>query len=301
MNENNIDTRYYSDKALELTSEGKTIIYFANKKELIGIISVADTIKENSKKAVNEFKKRKIEVLMITGDNKAVAESIGGQVGIENVISDVMPEDKEKEVEKLQKLGKKVAFVGDGINDSPALTKADIGIAIGSGTDIAIDSAEVVLINNDLNDVITAMDLSKKTINNIKTSLFWAFFYNIIGIPVACGILYPIFGIKLTPMFGAGAMSLSSICVVTNALRLMSFKRKKNKEEKNMKTIWIEGMMCENCKKHVEKALNSIEGITNVNVSLDNKNAVIEYSKEIDDEILKNVISDAGYEVKEIE
>lgn len=226
--------------------------------------------------------------------------------------------DKEKEVEKLQKEGKKVIFVGDGINDSPALTRADNGIAIGSGTDIAIESADVVLIKDDLYDVVISIDLSKKTINNIKLSLFWAFFYNIIGIPIAAGILYPSFGIKLSPMLGAACMSLSSVCVVTNALRLRKFKpvrkvqstnnNEKNniekinnvKEEKNMKNISIEGMMCDNCRKHVEKALSSIEGVTKVEVSLENKNAIIETSKEIDNEIIINAIKEEGYEVKEI-
>ena len=226
--------------------------------------------------------------------------------------------DKEKEVEKLQKEGKKVIFVGDGINDSPALSRADNGLAIGSGTDIAIESADVVLIKDDLYDVVTSIDLSKKTINNIKLSLFWAFFYNIIGIPIAAGILYPSFGIKLSPMLGAACMSLSSVCVVTNALRLRKFKpvrkvqstnnNEKNniekinnvKEEKNMKKISIEGMMCDNCRKHVEKALSSIEGVTKVEVSLENKNAIIETSKEIDNEIIINAIKEEGYEVKEI-
>lgn len=226
--------------------------------------------------------------------------------------------DKEKEVEKLQKEGKKVIFVGDGINDSPALSRADNGLAIGSGTDIAIESADVVLIKDDLYDVVTSIDLSKKTINNIKLSLFWAFFYNIIGIPIAAGILYPSFGIKLSPMIGAACMSLSSVCVVTNALRLRKFKpvrkvqstnnNEKNniekinnvKEEKNMKKISIEGMMCDNCRKHVEKALSKIEGVTKVEVSLENKNAIIETSKEIDNEIIINAIKEEGYEVKEI-
>ena len=230
--------------------------------------------------------------------------------------------DKEKEVEKLQKAGKKVIFVGDGINDSPALSRADNGLAIGSGTDIAIESADVVLIKNDLYDVVTSIDLSKKTINNIKLSLFWAFFYNIICIPIAAGILYPSFGIKLSPMIGAAAMSLSSVCVVTNALRLRKFKpvrrvqstsnNEKNnmekinnvnndvKEGKSMKNISIEGMMCDNCKKHVEKALSKIEGVTKVEVSLENKNAIIETSKEIENAKIIKAIKEEGYEVKDI-
>ena len=186
MEDNGVNTEYYIDEAEKQTKEGKTILFFSNNKKIIGLIAVADIIKENSKKAVEELKNKNIEVVMLTGDNKNVAENIAKQVGIDKFISDVMPQDKEKEVQKLQNNNKKVAFVGDGINDSPALARADIGIAIGSGTDIAIESADVVLIKDDLYDVVTSIDLSKKVINNIKLSLFWAFIYNIIGIPIAC-------------------------------------------------------------------------------------------------------------------
>ena len=186
MEDNGVSTDYYVDEAEKLTNEGKTILFFANSKKIIGIIAVADIIKDSSKKAVEELKKKKIKVVMLTGDNKNVAKNIAKQVGVDNYISDILPQDKEKEVEKLQKKNEKVVFVGDGINDSPALARADIGIAIGSGTDIAIESADVVLIKDDLYDVVTSIDLSKKTINNIKLSLFWAFFYNIICIPIAC-------------------------------------------------------------------------------------------------------------------
>ena len=292
----------------ELLEQGKTVIYFAKEKKYIGMIAVADTLKKGSYDAIDMLKKQCIDVIMITGDNGVVANNIGKNVGIHNIISEVLPQDKEKEVEKLQKQGKKVAYVGDGINDSPALVKADVGIAIGSGTDIAIESADVVLIRNDLNDVNTAINLSKKTIKTIKENLFWAFFYNIIGIPIAAGVFYNWFGIKLNPMIGALAMSFSSVCVVTNALRLKKFKKsiksEKNKEsrggEKNMKTILIDGMQCNHCKMSVKKALSSIDGVTNVEVSLENKNAIVKSDKEISDDILRKVIVEAGFEVKEI-
>ena len=226
-----------------------------------------------------------------------------------------MPQDKEKEIEKLEEEGKKVLFVGDGINDSPSLVRSNVGIAIGSGTDIAIDSADIVLINSKLTDVVNAIDLSKATIDNIKLSLFWAFIYNIIGIPIAAGLLYIPFGIKLSPMIGAACMSLSSFCVCLNALRLTKFKtiklsneilNEENKMQNNrkeitgMKEIEIEGMMCEHCKMHVEKALSALDGVEKVEVSLENKNAKIELSKEVDNETISKAISDAGYTVKEI-
>ena len=222
MKENNVEL----DTNNELLKQGKTVLYFAKEQKYIGSIAVADTIKETSYKAIEELKRKNIEIYMITGDNKVVAQTIGKDLGIENVISEVLPQDKEKEVSKLQKQGKRVAFVGDGINDSPALVKADIGIAIGSGTDIAIESADIVLMKNNLLEVITAIDLSKAVIKNIKMNLFWAFFYNIIGIPIAAGVFYLTLGWKLNPMISAGAMSLSSVCVVTNALRLRKFKSK---------------------------------------------------------------------------
>ena len=220
MEENNIDISDIKDKKDKLLEEGKTILYFSNSTKIIGAIAVADTIKESSYQAINELKKKNIEPIMITGDNKVVAKTIGKKLGIKNVIAEVLPQDKEKEVSKLQQGGRKVAFVGDGINDSPAISRADVGIAIGSGTDIAIESADVVLMKNSLLDVDTAISLSKSVIKNIKINLFWAFFYNTIGIPIACGIFYPIWGLKLNPMIGAAAMSFSSVCVVTNALRL---------------------------------------------------------------------------------
>ena len=287
-----------------------TIIYIAEENNIIGKIEIADKIKPTSKNAIQSLKQIGITPIMITGDNMQVAKIVATQLGIDKFLAEVLPQDKAKEVENMKKQGHKIAFIGDGINDSPALATADVGIAIGSGTDIAIESADVILIKNDLQDAVTAIELSKETIRNIKQNLFWAFFYNSIGIPIACGMLYPVWGLKLNPMIGALAMSFSSVFVVTNALRLRNFraiKQKeeitpnyKNKEEIKMstKTINIEGMMCEHCKAHVEKALKAIDGITKVEVSLEDKNAIIETDKEVTDEIIKSAIEEAGYEVK---
>ncbi len=226
MYDNKINLNEYEQKANTLLNEGKTVLYFSDEFNVIGIISVSDTIKDTSYKAIKFFNEKNIDVVMLTGDNKIVAKTIANKLQIENVISEVLPQDKQNEVSKLQSLGKKVAFVGDGINDSPALVKADVGLAIGSGTDIAVESADIVLIKNSLLDVVTAIQLSKAVIKNIKMNLFWAFFYNVIGIPVACGLFYMSIGLKLNPMIGALAMSLSSVCVVLNALRLNTFKAK---------------------------------------------------------------------------
>lgn len=317
MQENNIDIDIVKNQSDKLSKEGKTVIYLAKYNELIGIISVADKIKDTSKYGIRELKKKNLDIIMLTGDNKLVAETIGKNLEIDNVISEVLPQDKERVVAKLQEQGKKVAFVGDGINDSPALVKADVGLAIGSGTDIAIESADIVLMKNNLLDVDTAISLSRAVIRNIKMNLFWAFFYNIIGIPVAAGVFFMNFGIKLNPMIGAAAMSLSSVCVVTNALRLRYFKRKDNfknvtsnekaefqnkneKENLKMKTILIDGMQCNHCKMSVEKALNSIEGITKVEVDLENKKAIIETNKEVENLKIKEVIEEEGFKVTEI-
>ena len=310
MKENHIDMNQVTLQSDALLKQGKTVLYFANENEVIGMIAVADTIKSTSYQAIQELKEKKLEVVMLTGDNKIVAETIGKELGIDKVVSEVLPQDKEKEVAKLQKQEKKVAFVGDGINDSPALVKADVGIAIGSGTDIAIESADIVLMKDHLLDSVTAIALSRAVIKNIKMNLFWAFFYNTIGIPIACGIFYPIFGWKLNPIIGAVAMSLSSVCVVTNALRLRKFKlnHKKNKndekdkkEEDSMnemvKTIYIEGMQCNHCKMTVEKALGELEEVTKVEVSLEDQKAVIELQKEIEDGKIKEAIANAGFEV----
>ncbi len=331
MNENHINTDDVREKSDMLAKNGKTLLYFAKENNLIGLIAVSDMIKKTSKKAIEILKDKNLEVVMLTGDNKLASSAIGKEIGIDNVISEVMPQDKEKEVEKLQKQGKKVAFVGDGINDSPALVKAEIGLAIGSGTDIAIESADVVLMKDNLLDVCTAIDLSRSVINNIKMNLFWAFFYNTIGIPIAAGVFYLSFGLKLNPMIGAAAMSLSSVCVVTNALRLRKFKskykefenneivqkeqvdekahnnqninKKENlEEEKSMETtIYVEGMQCNHCKMTVEKALSSIEGVSKAEVNLEEKKAVIVSDREIDGSKIKEVIDEAGFTVKDIQ
>lgn len=312
MNENNIDVSDVLSKSEELSQNGQTILYFAKGRNFIGLIGVADIIKETSSYAIRELQNKNLNVVMLTGDNKNVAQNIGKTLGIKNIISEVMPQDKEKEVAKLQKNGHKVAFVGDGINDSPALVKSDVSIAIGSGTDIAVESADVVLVRNDLLDVVTSIELSKNVINNIKMNLFWAFFYNVIGIPIAAGVFYMSLGLKLNPMIGAAAMSLSSVCVVTNALRIRKFKNKyssqinKNKkiniekERTNMKIIKIEGMQCNHCKMSVEKALSKIDGIENVEVSLEKKQATIEVNRNVSDEIIKSAIEEEGFKVIEI-
>lgn len=304
MDENKININEFKSSSDKLASKGKTVLYFASENKLLGIIAVADVIKETSYVAIKEMKKRGIETIMVTGDNHVVAETIAKEVGINKVVSEVLPQDKEKEVEKQQLKGRKVAFVGDGINDSPALIKADVGIAIGSGTDIAIESADIVLMKNNLEDVVTALGLGKAVIRNIKTNLFWAFFYNCIGIPIACGILYPSLGLKLNPMIGAAAMSLSSVCVVTNALRLRKYKINFKEENKKMteyiKNVSIEGMQCNHCKMSVEKALNEIEGVINVDVNLENKNAIIKSEKEIEDTVINSKIEDAGFKVIDI-
>lgn len=291
-----------------LAEEGKTPLYFAEDGKGIGLIAVADIIKETSGVAVAELQSMGIEVMMLTGDNQKTALAIGKQVGISKVISQVLPQDKEIHVKKLQEQGKKVAMVGDGINDAPALARADVGIAIGAGTDIAMESADVVLMKSDLQDVATAIQLSHKVMRNIKQNLFWAFIYNIIGIPVAAGVFYLSLGWKLSPMIGAAAMSFSSVCVVSNALRLRFFKPKRiNIEEthvkgetKMKKTLNIEGMMCQHCVKHVNDALEKVSGVSKVQVDLEGKKAEVTFDGEVGDEALKSAVEDAGYEVKEI-
>ena len=314
MKENNIDISKIEPQINSLADEGKTPLIFANDSNVIGIIAVADVEKETSRKAIEEFTKMGISTVMLTGDNERTAKAIQKRLNIPKVIAQVLPEDKEKEIRRLQDGGHCVAMIGDGINDAPALAKADVGIAIGAGTDVAIESADAVLVRNDLLDAVSAVKLSKAVIKNIKENLFWAFFYNCIGIPVAAGVLYPIWGIKLSPMFGAAAMSLSSICVVTNALRLRRFKTYKSSEkveetvievkkenEKMKKVLSIEGMMCGHCQAHVEKALKAMDGVTSVEVSLENKNATVELSKDISDAEFKAVIDDAGYELKNVQ
>lgn len=328
MKENNVNVEDVLSKSEEFSKQGRTLLYFAKENKLLGLIVVADAIKPTSKEAIKKLKKKRLEVIMITGDNKNVAENIGNTLKLDKVISEVMPQDKEKEVAKLQEKGKKVAFVGDGINDSPALVRSDVGIAIGSGTDIAIESADIVLINDDLLTVDSAINLSKKVINNIKTSLFWAFFYNVIGIPIAAGVFYLEFGLKLNPMIGAAAMSLSSVCVVLNALRLKRFKgdlalcksskckinikqykennylnkeknedNKINKENEIMKKLIVEGMSCNHCKMSVEKALKAIDGVNEVDVNLETKEVLVSSNKEINNNIIEEAIKEAGFEV----
>lgn len=314
-NDTGFDTVF--DKGNELASQGKTPMYFMADNKLIGIIAVADTIKDDSKEAIEALKARDIDVVLLTGDHKNTATAIAKQAGINKVIAEVLPTDKEEHVRKLMEAGHKVAMVGDGINDSPALARADVGIAIGAGTDVAIESADIVLMHSSLNDVATAIDLSKAVIRNIKQNLFWAFFYNSVGIPLAAGVFYLSLGWKLSPMFGAAAMGMSSVCVVSNALRLRGFKRvniknnksgndeivliennEKKKEEKIMTTVInVNGMMCEHCKATVEKVTKAVEGVSNSIVNLDAKNVTIEYADGTDLEKVKKAITDAGYEV----
>lgn len=305
------------EKASSLSQEGKTPLFFACDDELLGIIAVADVIKEESPKAIKELQNMGIRVVMLTGDNEKTAKAIGKQVGVDNVISDVLPDGKENVIKELMSFGK-VAMVGDGINDAPALTRANVGIAIGAGTDVAIDAADVVLMNSKLTDVSSAIRLSRKTLTNIHENLFWAFIYNVIGIPLAAGVWIPIFGWTLNPMFGALAMSLSSFCVVTNALRLNLVnvhspkhdKKKKavdiklnitagnNKEEKTVtKTIKVEGMMCPHCEAAVKKALEAIDGVKEATASHEKCEAVAELEKDVDLSVLEKAITDAGYKV----
>lgn len=293
-----------------LSNDGKTPLLFAKNEKLIGVIAVADTIKQDSPEAIKQLKNMGIKVVMLTGDNKRTADAIGKQTGVDMVISDVLPDGKEAVVKKLQSFGK-VAMVGDGVNDAPALTRADVGIAIGAGADVAVDSADVVLMNSKLSDVCSAIRLSRHTLTNIKENLFWAFIYNIIGIPLAAGVWIPITGWTLNPMFGAAAMSLSSFCVVMNALRLnfVNVTSQKNdrkikeviidytEEFKMTKTIKIDGMMCPHCEAAVKKALEAIDGVTSATVSHTEKQATVELSKDVDTAVLEQAVVDAGYTI----
>ncbi|MEG0616415.1 MAG: heavy metal translocating P-type ATPase [Oscillospiraceae bacterium] len=289
-------------KAEQLADDGKTPLIFALNGKLIGIIAVADTLKPTSAEAVNAFTRLGIEVVMLTGDNERTARAVQSQLGIQRVVAGILPSGKEAEISALQKAGKRVAMVGDGINDAPALARADVGIAIGAGTDIAIESADIVLMKSDLLDAVTAIHLSRKVLVNIKENLFWAFFYNAICIPLAAGALYPTFGIKLSPMLAAAAMSLSSICVVLNALRLKTFKTATKTKEKNIMntvTLTIDGMMCEHCVQHVSDAINAIDGAA-ANVNLAEKAAVIKLTKDIKDSVLCAAVEKAGYKVTKV-
>ncbi len=286
----------------------------------MGIVAVADPIKKTSREAIQEFEHMGLSVVMLTGDHEKTAKAIQKQLGITRVVAEVLPQDKEREVRRLQEEGHKVAMVGDGINDAPALARADVGIAIGAGTDVAIESADIVLMKSDLLDAAAAVQLSRAVIRNIKENLFWAFFYNALGIPLAAGVFYPFLGWQLNPMFGSAAMSFSSIFVVANALRLKGFRpsfyKKKSsgtesaepakieevekKEEKIMKkTMKIEGMMCGHCTGRVDKVLNALEGVE-ASVSLEEKAAYVTLTKDVSDELLKKTVEDEGYQVLEI-
>ncbi len=295
-------------------ANGLTMMYIAREKQLLGCFGVADELKASSHQAIDELKSLGITPYLLTGDRKPAALSVANSLGIDEVIYEVMPGDKAEKVKELQVQGQKVAMVGDGINDAPALKQADIGIAVGSGTDIAIETSDVVLASNVLTDIASAVRLSRSVIKNIKENLFWAFFYNIIGIPIAAGVLYPAFGITLSPMIGAAAMSLSSVFVVSNALRLRRFHSREPrneqstipteriKEEKEImeKTMHIEGMSCNHCKMSVEKALSAISGVSAVEVSLEKRTAVI-HGESLNDKALSDAVTEAGFEVKGIE
>ena len=298
--------------AEKLSSEGKTPLFFSRADRLLGIIAVADVIKEDSPRAVRELQNMGIRVVMLTGDNERTARAVGAQAGVDEVIAGVLPEGKESTVRALKQQGK-VAMVGDGINDAPALTRADMGIAIGAGTDIAIDAADVVLMKSRLIDVPAAIRLSRATLRNIHENLFWAFFYNVIGIPLAAGVWIPVFGWQLNPMFGAAAMSLSSFCVVSNALRLNWFRmydagrdrkmrtRKKKEETTMTKTMKIEGMMCGHCEARVKKVLEALPQVDAAEVSHEAGTAVLTLNAQVDDEVLKKTVEDQDYKVLSIE
>ncbi len=298
MEENHVEY----DSGEEYEQDGKTVLYFAKNGEFIGLIALMDTIKEDSRAAVDRLHAMHINTVMITGDNKVTADAVRRQVGIDEMYAQVMPQDKEEKIRELRDAGKKVIMVGDGINDAPALARADIGMAISAGTDIAIESADIVLIHNSIMDVVNAISLSRKVMTNIKENLFWAFFYNVIGIPIAAGV-FAHWGLKLTPSFAALAMSLSSVFVVGNALRLRFFKETNNtKKEKNVmvKKIKIEGMACSHCSGRVNDVLNGIDGVK-AEVNLEEKTATVTLDANINDEILIKAITDAGYTVVGIE
>lgn len=303
-------------EAGKLSEEGRTVLYIAADRKLLGMIAVADPVKKTSAEAIREMEQMGLDVVMLTGDHEKTARAIQKQLGISRVIAQVLPQDKEREVRRLQEEGHKVAMVGDGINDAPALARADVGIAIGAGTDVAIESADIVLMKSDLLDAVTAVQLSRAVIRNIKENLFWAFCYNAIGIPLAAGVFYPLLNWQLSPMFGSAAMSFSSVFVVCNALRLKGFQpgfrkkrggkttavsaEKKKGELTMKKTIKIEGMMCSHCTGRVDKALNALDGVT-ATVSLEDKAAYVTVDGAVTDEELKKAVVDAGYEVTGIE
>lgn len=331
VNEKKININDFEQKSTRLADEGKTPLYFADEQNVLGIIAVADVVKPTSQRAIKEFEAMGIEVVMLTGDNKKTAEAIRKQLGITRAIAEVLPQDKEREIRQIQEQGRKVAMIGDGINDAPALARADVGIAIGAGTDVAIESADIVLIRSDLLDAVTAVQLSKSTIRNIKQNLFWAFIYNTVGIPLAAGVFFNLVGWKLNPMFAAAAMSMSSVSVVSNALRLKFFKPARmtaEPEDKSTalknddtqvitedlsnksnninggnemkKVLVVEGMSCGHCKAAVEKALKSVAGVENAVVDLNSKTAEVTLTGEVSGDALSKAVTDAGYEVVEV-
>ncbi len=319
-----VSCKNLKSKAEAFAEQGKTPLYFAQNGQLLGLIAAADLPKENSREAIRTMQKMGLTVVMLTGDHRKTAEAVRKSLGIDQAVAEVLPQDKEREIRKLQEEGRKVAMVGDGINDAPALARADVGIAIGAGTDIAIESADVVLMKSDLMDAVTAIELSRAVIRNIHMNLFWAFFYNAVGIPLAAGVFYPLLGWTLNPMFGAAAMSLSSVCVVSNALRLRFFhpkeqtnsikqiateksipkdfeKTNKGEQVEMKKVIAVEGMMCAHCQTHVKEALEKVPGVEKAEVSLENKNAVLTLKEEVADTALQEAVKEAGYEPGKVE
>ena len=307
----------YEEKGNEMDHVRKacTPIFLSDGRSLLGAVSISDTVRSDSRRAIAMLKDMGLDVIMLTGDGRRSAESVAADVGVTSVISDVLPQNKDSVISDLKAKGKKVIMVGDGINDAPSLARADVGIAIGAGTDIAIEESDIVLVKSSLVDVVNAIRLSRMTVRNIHENLFWAFIYNCIGIPLAAGVLYPAFGLLLSPMIGSLAMSLSSVCVVSNALRLNFFRPEKAdaevKEEKKTekkiegenkmkKELSIEGMMCGNCVKHVDKALRGVDGVADAAVSLEGKNAVVTLDKDVSDEVLKAAVTEEGYEVTSV-
>ena len=328
LEESGVDVTSLLPQAEALAAEGKTPLFFALDGRLVGRVAGADTPKASSATAIAAFRQLGVDVVMLTGDNRRTAEAIGKRLGVSTIVSEVLPQEKERHVAALQKNGKRVAMVGDGINDAPALARADVGLAIGAGTDVAIESADIVLMKSDLRDAAIAVELSRATMRNIRENLFWAFFYNVCGIPLAAGVFYHWLGWQLDPMFAAAAMSLSSVCVVTSALRLRAFKPKhisgaipadgehkeaasstsaapaettKGSIAMNTKTISIEGMMCQHCVKHVQEALSAVPGVETVTVSLENNNAVVTANDTVTDDTLVKAVTEADYKVVNIQ
>ena len=314
--EASINTAELREQALQLENDGKTPLWFADETRLLGVIAAADLLKPTSARAVSALQKMGMQVVMLTGDRRQTAEAIRRKLSIDRVVAEVLPQEKESVIRSLQQDGTKVAMIGDGINDAPALSRADVGIAIGAGTDVAIESADIVLMKSDLLDTVAAFQLSRAVIRNIRENLFWAFFYNSLGIPLAAGVFISLTGWQLSPMFAAAAMSLSSICVVTNALRLRWFKPSfgnavsdsaalpeedkteiENQEDHLMKKIIaVEGMHCAHCQMSVEKALAAVEGVSSVTVDLKKKTAVVTLSAPVEDQLLRDAVEKAGFQ-----